>query len=179
MLFHILQTRTEAERQKIASEFRQLRRFLKEKEVMLLARLGELDRAVLRRQEEEEAKVQGDISLLSILICEMEEKLKRPTRGFLQVGFLRVGCSIGSSPFLSSLLRSWGRLNLFFFPHLFQFQDARSTLNRFVLLQPHAGGWEGLPITTPMDSSAEMRKVCDSGKAGSPMGNKKSPWIPV
>ncbi|XP_042747312.1 zinc finger protein RFP-like [Lagopus leucura] len=77
-------TRTEAERQKIASEFRQLRRFLKEKEVMLLARLGELDRAVLRRQEEEEAKVQGDISLLSILICEMEEKLKRPTRGFLQ-----------------------------------------------------------------------------------------------
>ncbi|XP_031461364.1 zinc finger protein RFP-like [Phasianus colchicus] len=77
-------TRTEAERQKIVSEFRQLRRFLKEKEVMLLARLGELDRAVLRKQEEEEAKVEGDISLLSILICEMEEKLKRPTRGFLQ-----------------------------------------------------------------------------------------------
>nr|AFH75296.1 BTN2 [Lyrurus tetrix] len=49
-------TRTEAERQKIASEFHQLRRFLKEREVMLLARLGELDRAVLRRQEEEEAK---------------------------------------------------------------------------------------------------------------------------
>uniref|UniRef100_A0A669QL26 B30.2/SPRY domain-containing protein n=1 Tax=Phasianus colchicus TaxID=9054 RepID=A0A669QL26_PHACC len=105
--------------QKIVSEFRQLRRFLKEKEVMLLARLGELDRAVLRKQEEEEAKVEGDISLLSILICEMEEKLKRPTRGFLQVGFLRVGFlrvgySIGPSPFLSNLLQSWGRLNHFF-----------------------------------------------------------------
>nr|BAM11342.1 butyrophilin-like 2 [Coturnix japonica] len=77
-------TRTEAERQKIVSGFRQIRCFLKEKEVMLLAQLGELDRAVLRRQEEEEAKVEGDISLLSILICEMEEKLKRPTHGFLQ-----------------------------------------------------------------------------------------------
>ncbi|POI27094.1 hypothetical protein CIB84_009155 [Bambusicola thoracicus] len=51
-----LLTRTEAERQKIVSEFRQLRHFLKEKEVALLARLGEMDRAVLRRQEEEEAK---------------------------------------------------------------------------------------------------------------------------
>ncbi|XP_072213982.1 E3 ubiquitin-protein ligase TRIM7-like [Excalfactoria chinensis] len=77
-------TRTEAERQKIVSGFRQIRCFLKEKEVVLLAQLGELDRAVLRRQEEEEAKVEGDIALLSILICEMEEKLKRPTHGFLQ-----------------------------------------------------------------------------------------------
>ncbi|XP_021269155.1 tripartite motif-containing protein 7-like isoform X2 [Numida meleagris] len=79
-----LLARMEAERQKIVSEFRQLRRFLKEQEVVLLARLGELDRAVLRRQEEEEAKVEGDISLLSILICEMEEKLKQPSCGFLQ-----------------------------------------------------------------------------------------------
>ncbi|OXB53036.1 hypothetical protein ASZ78_002616 [Callipepla squamata] len=76
--------RTEAERQKIVSGFRQLRRFLKEQEVVLLAQLGELDRAVLRRHEEEEAKVEGDIGLLSILICEMEEKLDQPTHGFLQ-----------------------------------------------------------------------------------------------
>uniref|UniRef100_A0A8C9EYD1 B30.2/SPRY domain-containing protein n=1 Tax=Pavo cristatus TaxID=9049 RepID=A0A8C9EYD1_PAVCR len=86
------------EEQKIVSEFRQLRRFLKEKEVVLLARLGELDRAVLRRQEEEEAKVEGDISLLSILICEMEEKLKRPARGFLQVGSLWVGYPLDPLP---------------------------------------------------------------------------------
>ncbi|NXJ06526.1 TRI27 protein, partial [Odontophorus gujanensis] len=83
--------RMEAERQKIVSGFRQLRRFLKEQEVVLLAQLGELDRTVLRRHEEEEAKVEGDVGLLSILICEMEEKLKQPTRGFLQVGFLHVG----------------------------------------------------------------------------------------
>ncbi|OXB74346.1 UNVERIFIED_CONTAM: hypothetical protein H355_002411 [Colinus virginianus] len=79
--------RTEAERQKIVSGFRQLRRLLKEQEVMLLAQLGELDRAVLRRHEEEEAKVEGDIGLLSVLICEMEEKLHQPTRGFLPVSY--------------------------------------------------------------------------------------------
>lgn len=113
LIFHNLQTRTEAERQKIVSEFRQLRHFLKEKEMVLVARLGELDRAVLRRQEEEEAKVEGDISLLGILICEMEEKLKQPTRGFLQVRFLRVGFlwvgySIGPSPFLSTFSKAGG-----------------------------------------------------------------------
>ncbi|NWZ27447.1 TRI10 protein, partial [Asarcornis scutulata] len=83
-------TQTEAERQKIVSEFRQLRRFLKDQEVVLLAQLGELDREVMRRQEEEEAKVSGEISLLDILIWEAEKKLEKPTRGFLQVG-----CSTG------------------------------------------------------------------------------------
>ncbi|NXI74423.1 TRI10 protein, partial [Anseranas semipalmata] len=78
-------TQTEAERQKIVSEFRQLRRFLKEQEVVLLAQLGELDREVMRRQEEEETKMSGEISLLNILVCEMEKKLEQPTRGFLQV----------------------------------------------------------------------------------------------
>eukprot|EP00075_Anas_platyrhynchos_P037052 XP_027326305.1 tripartite motif-containing protein 10-like isoform X2 [Anas platyrhynchos] len=77
-------TQTEAERQKIVSEFRQLRRFLKDKEVVLLAQLGELDREVMRRQEEEEAKVSGEISLLDILIWEAERKLEQPTSGFLQ-----------------------------------------------------------------------------------------------
>lgn len=84
--FHVLQTQTEAERQKIVSKFRQLRRFLKDQEVVLLAQLGELDREVMRRQEEEEAKVSGEISLLDILIWEAERKLEQPTSGFLQVG---------------------------------------------------------------------------------------------
>ncbi|KAM6037643.1 E3 ubiquitin-protein ligase TRIM7-like [Chlamydotis macqueenii] len=79
-------TQTEVERQKIVSEFRQLRRFLKDQELVLLARLGELDREMMRRQEEEETKMSGEISLLDILICEMEEKLQQPTSGFLQVG---------------------------------------------------------------------------------------------
>ncbi|NXJ42408.1 TRIM7 ligase, partial [Ciconia maguari] len=83
-------TQTEVERQKIVSEFQQLRRFLKEQELVLLARLGELDRELMRRQEEEETKMSGEISLLDILICEMEKMLEQPASRFLQVG-----CSTG------------------------------------------------------------------------------------
>ncbi|XP_059689108.1 E3 ubiquitin-protein ligase TRIM7-like [Gavia stellata] len=77
-------TQTEVERQKIVSEFRQLRRFLKDQELVLLARLGELDREMMRRQEEEETKMSGEISLLDVLICEMEKMLEQPARTFLQ-----------------------------------------------------------------------------------------------
>ncbi|XP_010225238.1 PREDICTED: tripartite motif-containing protein 10-like, partial [Tinamus guttatus] len=76
--------RTETERQKVVSEFRQLRRFLKEQELLLLAQLGELDRDIGKRQEEEEAKGTGQLSLLDILICDLERRLERPTREFMQ-----------------------------------------------------------------------------------------------
>nr|ALP32482.1 B-BTN2 [Nipponia nippon] len=77
---------TEVERQKIVSEFRRLRRFLKDQELVLLARLGELDREMMRRQEEEENKMSGEVSLLNILICEIEKMLEQPASRFLQVG---------------------------------------------------------------------------------------------
>ncbi|KAF1488092.1 E3 ubiquitin-protein ligase TRIM7, partial [Pygoscelis antarcticus] len=81
---------TEVERQKIVSKFRQLRRFLKDQELALLARLGELDREMMRREEEQETKMSGEISLLDILICELEKMLEQPASRFLQVG-----CSTG------------------------------------------------------------------------------------
>ncbi|NXF64999.1 TRIM7 ligase, partial [Ciccaba nigrolineata] len=77
-------TQTEVERQKIVSEFRQLRRFLKDQELVLLAWLGELDREMMRRQEEEETKMSGKVSLLDVLICEMEKELEQPASRFLQ-----------------------------------------------------------------------------------------------
>ncbi|CAM9106000.1 unnamed protein product, partial [Bubo scandiacus] len=77
-------TQTEVERQKIVSEFRQLRRFLKDQELVLLARLGELDREMRRRQEEEGTKMSGEVSLLDVLICEMEKELEQPASRFLQ-----------------------------------------------------------------------------------------------
>ncbi|NWS63433.1 TRI10 protein, partial [Chunga burmeisteri] len=83
-------TQTEVERQKVVSRFRQLRRFLKDQEFVLLAQLGELDSEMMRRQEEEDAKMSGEISLLDVLICEMEKKLEQPASRFLQVG-----CSTG------------------------------------------------------------------------------------
>ncbi|NXY66287.1 TRIM7 ligase, partial [Callaeas wilsoni] len=79
-------TQTEAERQRVLSEFRRLRRFLKEQELVLLVRLGELDRARMRRQEEEEAEMSGKVSLLDILICGMEKELEQAPGRFLQVG---------------------------------------------------------------------------------------------
>ncbi|NXA21278.1 TRIM7 ligase, partial [Ibidorhyncha struthersii] len=82
-------TQTEVERQKVVSAFRQLRRFLKDQELVLLAQLGELEREMMRRQEEEETKMSGEISLLDVLICQMEEKLEQPTSRFLQVGWER------------------------------------------------------------------------------------------
>ncbi|NXC78171.1 TRI27 protein, partial [Anhinga anhinga] len=75
---------TEVERQKIVSEFRQLRRFLKDQELVLLAQLGELDKEMMRRQEEEETKMSGEISVLDVLICEMEKMLEQPASRFLQ-----------------------------------------------------------------------------------------------
>ncbi|NWI34493.1 TRIM7 ligase, partial [Sula dactylatra] len=75
---------TEVERQKIVSEFRQLRRFLKDQELVLLARLGELDKEMMRRQEEEETKMSGEISVLDVLICEVEKMLEQPASRFLQ-----------------------------------------------------------------------------------------------
>ncbi|NXW55566.1 TRI27 protein, partial [Eurystomus gularis] len=79
-------TQTELERQKIVAQFRRLRRFLKDQELVLLARVGELDREVMRRQEEEETKMSGQVSLLDVLICQVEKKLQQPTRRFLEVG---------------------------------------------------------------------------------------------
>ncbi|XP_069738068.1 tripartite motif-containing protein 10-like [Phaenicophaeus curvirostris] len=77
-------TQTEVERRKIVSEFQQLRRFLKDQEFVLLVRLGELDREMMRRQEEEEAKISGQVSLLDILICETEKMLEEPWSRFPQ-----------------------------------------------------------------------------------------------
>ncbi|NWS78279.1 TRIM7 ligase, partial [Crotophaga sulcirostris] len=77
---------TEVQRRKIVSEFRQLRRFLKDQELILLVRLGELDREMMGRQEEEDTRVSGQVSLLDVLICEVEKMLEQPASRFLQVG---------------------------------------------------------------------------------------------
>lgn len=113
--FHVLQMQTEVERQKVVSKFRQLRRFLKDQELALLARLGELDREMMRREEEEETKTSGEISLLDTLICEMERMLEQPASRFLQVGCSTGQDGRGSGITLAGVfLQFWdGRLRLF------------------------------------------------------------------
>ncbi|TFJ96649.1 nicotinate phosphoribosyltransferase [Platysternon megacephalum] len=75
---------TQAERQKIVSEFQQLRQFLEEQERLLLAQLEKLDRKVVKIQNDNASKLSEEISRLSELICELEGKCQKPASEFLQ-----------------------------------------------------------------------------------------------
>ncbi|XP_050777366.1 zinc finger protein RFP-like [Gopherus flavomarginatus] len=75
---------TQTERQKIVSEFQQLRQFLEEQERLLLAQLEKLDEEIVRIQNENVSKLSEQISHLSELISEMEGKCQKPASEFLQ-----------------------------------------------------------------------------------------------
>uniref|UniRef100_A0A8C3HMF0 RING-type E3 ubiquitin transferase n=1 Tax=Chrysemys picta bellii TaxID=8478 RepID=A0A8C3HMF0_CHRPI len=74
----------EAERQKIVSEFQQLRLFLEEQEKHRLGRLGELDKEIVKMRDENATKYSKALSCLSDLVCEMEGKCQQPASEFLQ-----------------------------------------------------------------------------------------------
>ncbi|XP_039373460.1 zinc finger protein RFP-like [Mauremys reevesii] len=75
---------TETERQKILSEFQQLRKFLEEQERLLLAQLEKLDEEIVKIQNENITKLSEEISCLSELISDMEGKCQKPACEFLQ-----------------------------------------------------------------------------------------------
>ncbi|XP_044838449.1 zinc finger protein RFP-like [Mauremys mutica] len=75
---------TQTERQKVVSEFQQLRQFLEEQERLLLAQLKKLDEEIVRIQNENVSKLSEQISHLSELISELEEKCQKPASEFLQ-----------------------------------------------------------------------------------------------
>uniref|UniRef100_A0A8C0J3Z3 Zinc finger protein RFP-like n=1 Tax=Chelonoidis abingdonii TaxID=106734 RepID=A0A8C0J3Z3_CHEAB len=72
-------------RQKIVSEFQQLRQFLEEQERLLLAQLEKLDKEIGKIQNENITKFSEQISRLSELISELEGKCQKPASEFLQV----------------------------------------------------------------------------------------------
>ncbi|CAM5158620.1 unnamed protein product [Eretmochelys imbricata] len=78
------QKQTQTERQKIVSEFHQLRQFLEEQEQLLLAHLGKRDEEIVRIQNENVSKLSEEISRLSELIGELEGKCQKPASEFLQ-----------------------------------------------------------------------------------------------
>uniref|UniRef100_A0A8C0J3Z2 Zinc finger protein RFP-like n=1 Tax=Chelonoidis abingdonii TaxID=106734 RepID=A0A8C0J3Z2_CHEAB len=65
-------------RQKIVSEFQQLRQFLEEQERLLLAQLEKLDKEIGKIQNENITKFSEQISRLSELISELEGKCQKP-----------------------------------------------------------------------------------------------------
>ncbi|XP_044838017.1 zinc finger protein RFP-like [Mauremys mutica] len=72
------------ERQKIVSEFQQLRQFLKEQERLLLVRLEKMDKEIVKIWNENNTKLSEEISHLSELISELEGKCQKPASEFLQ-----------------------------------------------------------------------------------------------
>ncbi|XP_067413598.1 zinc finger protein RFP-like isoform X2 [Emydura macquarii macquarii] len=80
----VYKEKIKSERQKIVSEFEQLRLFLEEQERLLLARLEELEKEIVELQVENVTKLSEEISCLSDLISEIEEKCHQSTSEFLQ-----------------------------------------------------------------------------------------------
>uniref|UniRef100_A0A452I078 Zinc finger protein RFP-like n=1 Tax=Gopherus agassizii TaxID=38772 RepID=A0A452I078_9SAUR len=72
------------ERQKIVSEFQQLRQFLEEQERLLLVRLEKLDKEIVKIWNENNTILSEEISRLSELISELEGKYQKPASEFLQ-----------------------------------------------------------------------------------------------
>lgn len=67
------------------SEFECLHQFLKEQEQLLLARLEELDKEIVKQKDEIVTKLSDELSRLGDVIAEMEVKCKQPASEFLQV----------------------------------------------------------------------------------------------
>uniref|UniRef100_A0A674JQB6 Zinc finger protein RFP-like n=1 Tax=Terrapene triunguis TaxID=2587831 RepID=A0A674JQB6_9SAUR len=96
----LLKIQTQTERQKIVSEFQQLRQFLEEQERLLLAQLEKLEKEIPKIQNDNASKLSEEISCLSNLISEMEGKGQEPTNDFLsshREGRDR-GSALGSRP---------------------------------------------------------------------------------
>ncbi|KAM7145555.1 E3 ubiquitin-protein ligase TRIM39-like [Macrochelys suwanniensis] len=75
---------TQAERQKIVSVFQQLHQVLEEQERLLLVRLKELDKTIVRIQNENVAKLSKEICRLGEQISEMEQKCRQAANEFPQ-----------------------------------------------------------------------------------------------
>uniref|UniRef100_A0A8C3XHQ0 TRI27 protein n=1 Tax=Cyanoderma ruficeps TaxID=181631 RepID=A0A8C3XHQ0_9PASS len=79
------QEKTEAERQRVLSQFQGLRVSLEELSRHLLARLRDLEGDIGKAQEENVTSLTKEISRLDTRVQELEEKCRQPARTFLQV----------------------------------------------------------------------------------------------
>ncbi|CAM5171392.1 unnamed protein product [Eretmochelys imbricata] len=75
---------TQNKRQKVVSEFQQLRQFLEEEEQLLLAQLENLEKAIVKIQNDNVTKMSEEIFRLCNLISELEGKCQKPASEFLQ-----------------------------------------------------------------------------------------------
>ncbi|XP_065436277.1 tripartite motif-containing protein 10-like [Chrysemys picta bellii] len=78
------QEETETVRKKIMSEFEELEKILQEQRQPLVAQLEELNKDIVKRENENVTKLLEEISFLSNLIKELKEKCRQPVSEFLQ-----------------------------------------------------------------------------------------------
>ncbi|XP_015283465.1 PREDICTED: zinc finger protein RFP-like [Gekko japonicus] len=72
------------EGKRVVSEFEHLHQFLEDQEQLLLARLEQLENELIKEKKTITSKLSEEISNLSDLISEIEEKCKQPMNEFLQ-----------------------------------------------------------------------------------------------
>uniref|UniRef100_A0A674K138 Zinc finger protein RFP-like n=1 Tax=Terrapene triunguis TaxID=2587831 RepID=A0A674K138_9SAUR len=106
-----IQKQTQTERQKIVTEFQQLRQFLEERERLLLAQLEKLDEEIVRIQNENVSQLSEQISRLSELISELEGKCQKPASEFLQTLEFSIQCHIPGG-WAHSGLWGWNMVNV-------------------------------------------------------------------
>nr|XP_006110457.2 tripartite motif-containing protein 10-like [Pelodiscus sinensis] len=78
--------KTHLERQTIVFQFRQLCQFLKEQERFQLAQLDETEQDIVKKWDQYSAKLHDEISSLSTLIYELQQKCRQPASELLQPG---------------------------------------------------------------------------------------------
>ncbi|XP_059693315.1 E3 ubiquitin-protein ligase TRIM39-like [Haemorhous mexicanus] len=76
--------RVDAERQRVRSRVRELQQLLEGQERLLLARLAQLDRDIVQRQEESLGRLSAQLSAVGQQIQELEDKCRQPPWELLQ-----------------------------------------------------------------------------------------------
>uniref|UniRef100_A0A803TUF6 Tripartite motif containing 39 n=1 Tax=Anolis carolinensis TaxID=28377 RepID=A0A803TUF6_ANOCA len=80
-----LDEKTQREKDRTVAAFRRMHQFLEEQEKILLAKMEEVEKEISAKGEEHLARLSKELSSLSKLIQEMEEKLQQPASELLQV----------------------------------------------------------------------------------------------
>ncbi|CAM4557341.1 unnamed protein product [Lepidochelys kempii] len=129
---------TQNKRQKVVSEFQQLRQFLEEEEHLLLAQLENLEKAIVKIQNDNVIKMSEEISRLSNLISDLEGKCQKPASEFLRdVRSTLSRCEKGKflqpveiSPELEKRLSDFSQRNIALMEIMWKFKELRGMCSR-------------------------------------------------